>query len=261
MTQAPTWSARLQPSVLALILLVCATVTNAQVAPKEPPPLWDAQVGAAFVGTSGNSDTSTIGADFSMHRRWPLWQIESIATAVRSSEHGVTTAERFLGELRGDRVLGPRLKLSVGQRAERDHLDGIDLRSVTDVGLKYAIVHEAAWTLDSLTSLAFDHELTVVHVDRDDPVGVAQLFSKFIFTPSSDTTQRFTFYPDFKDTSAYRAEAELTAQAAMTTRLALKLGYLWRYTHAPITGFKTIDNTATASVVVRWKAATAAPAP
>lgn len=196
-----------------------------------------------------------------MHRRWPVWQIESMAAAVRSSDHSVTRAERFIGDFRADRALGPRLKLSAGERLERDHLDGIDFRSVSDIGVKYAIVREPRWTLDSLTSLAFDHELTVVHVDRDDPVGVAQLASRFIFTPSSDTTQRFTFYPDFKDTTAYRAEAEVAAQAAMSTRLALKLGYLWRYSHAPIAGFKTIDNMATASVVVRWKAATPAPAP
>ena len=42
----------------------------------------------------------------------------------------------------------------------------------------------------------------------------------------------------FKDTTAYRAEAEITAQVAMTMRLALKLGYLWRYSYAPIAGFR-----------------------
>src|SRR5437763_1021152 len=106
------WSARLQPSVFAVILLGWATITGAQTPPKEPPPLWDVQVGAAFVGTSGNSDTSTIGADFSLHRRWPVWQVESAATAVRASDHGIRTAERYIGLVRGDRTLGPRVKLS-----------------------------------------------------------------------------------------------------------------------------------------------------
>src|SRR5438067_1282437 len=84
----------------------------------------------------------------------------------------------------------------------------------------------------------------------------------FVFNPSSATTERVTFYPDFRDSSAYRAEAEATAQAALNARLALRLGYLWRYSHAPIAGFVNSDNTATASVVVRWRAATTiAPAP
>ena len=78
---------------------------------------------------------------------------------------------------------------------------------------------------------------------------------------TADTTQRFTFYPDFSQTSAYRSEAEITAQAAMNARLALKLGYLLRYSNDPVPTFKKTDNTMTASVVVRWKAATPAPAP
>jgi len=47
----------------------------------------------------------------------------------------------------------------------------------------------------------------------------------------------------------------VTAQAALNNRLALKLGYLLRYSHAPVAGFKTTDMTTTASVVVRWRAA------
>ncbi len=54
---------------------------------------------------------------------------------------------------------------------------------------------------------------------------------------------------------------EITAQAAMNAHLALKIGYLLRYSNAPVPGFKNTDNTTTASVVLRWKAATAAPAP
>src|SRR6185295_4201564 len=68
-----------------------------------PPPLWDAQIGASFVGTSGNSDTASTGADFAAHRRGMVWQVEAGATAVRTNSLDVTTAERYLGMLRGQR--------------------------------------------------------------------------------------------------------------------------------------------------------------
>jgi putative salt-induced outer membrane protein YdiY len=61
-----------------------------------------------------------------------------------------------------------------------------------------------------------------------------------------------------KTSSAYRNEVELTAQAAMNARLALKLAYLFRYSNEPVPGFKKTDNTTTASVVLRWKATTLA---
>src|SRR5260370_40891166 len=124
-----------QGAVAMTVLRGLASSAAAQTPPKEPP-LWDVQVGAAFVGSSGNSETSTIGADFGFHRRWPLWQVESAATAIRATDHDTRTAERYVGSLRADRALLPRIGLSAGERAERDHLAGIDLRSTSDIGLK-----------------------------------------------------------------------------------------------------------------------------
>ena len=201
------------PRLLAAVLLVVSSraAFAQQPPPKEPLPLWDVQLGAAFVGTSGNSDTSTLGADFSTHRRWPLWRVEAAATAVRTADRGDITAERYLAAFRADRKLTSRIDLSAGERLERDQLAGIDLRSISDVGLKYALLRAPAWTIDSLTSLALNHEEPVDGPQLNHPIGVLQALSKFAFSPTSDTTQRFTYYPDFEESSAYRAEAELTA--------------------------------------------------
>lgn len=246
----------------AIFLLAVSGAAGAQppaAPPKEPPPLWDTQLGASFVGTSGNSDTTTVGADFGMHRRWPVWQIEATATAVRTTDRGTRTAERYLGAFRGQRTLTPIISFTAGERAERDRLAGMDFRSILDAGLSYALVRDARWTLDGLTALAWNHERPVVGPGLDDPVGVLQVLSKVPFSTTADSTQRFTFYPDFSHSSAYRSEAELTAQAAMNARLALKIAYLFRYSNAPVIGFLKSDNTVTASVVVRLKSATPAP--
>ena len=232
---------------------------SAQTPLAEPPPLWDVQVGAAFVGTSGNTDTSTLGADFSMHRRWPVWQIESTASAVRAEDRDVHTAERYIGAVRGQRKLTTILSLTMGEKLERDRLAGLNLRSISDVGLGYALRRAPGWTLDAISSFAWNHEDPVDGPGGGDPIGVLQLLSKVPFSESADSTQRFTFYPNFDRGSAYRSEAEITAQAAMNERLALKLGYLWRLSNEPVPGFVKNDNMLTASVVLRWKAATPAP--
>jgi putative salt-induced outer membrane protein len=238
-----------------------AASVGAQTAPKEPPPLWDVQVGASFIGTSGNSDTSSAGVDFALHRRWPVWQIEATATAVRSRNGDVDTAERYLAGFRGQRKLTDRIGLSAGLKAEHDPLAGMDLRSILDAGLSWALVRSPSWTLDGITAIAWNHEKPKLGLERDDPIALLQLLSRVPLGASADTTQRFTYYPDFKETRAYRSEAEVTAQAAMNKRLALKIGYLLRYSNDPVPSFKKTDNTITASVVVGWKADTAAPAP
>jgi putative salt-induced outer membrane protein YdiY len=247
-------------SAIVLSNVVVAGSALAQTAPTAPPPppLWDAQVGASFVGTSGNSDTSSTGIDFAAHRRGAIWQLESAATAVRTSSDGATTAERYLGMFRVQRTLTPIVGMATGARLERDRFSGLDARSILDGGLSWALVHHPEWTLDGISSIAWLHESRAAGVDVDDPIGVLQLLSRIPFGAAGDTTQRFTYYPDFKATSAYRSEAEVTAQAAMNAHLALKIGYLLRYSNDPVPGFKKTDNTTTASVVLRWKATTAA---
>jgi putative salt-induced outer membrane protein YdiY len=238
-----------------------AAGSAAQTPPKEPPPLWDAQVGGSFVGTSGNTDTSTIGADLSMNRRGAVWRVESTATAVRTTDRGLRTAERYLGAFRISRKLTSILGVTAGERAERDRLAGMDFRNILDGGLSWALVRTPGWTLDSVTALAWNHEEPLGGPDVDHPIGVLQALSRIPFGTGGDTTQRFTYFPDLRDATGYRSEAEVTAQAAINSRLALKLGYLWRYSNSPVPGFTKTDNTTTASVVLRWRASTPAPAP
>jgi putative salt-induced outer membrane protein YdiY len=227
--------------------------------PPEPPPAWDVLVGGSFVGTSGNTDTATVGADLAFNRRWPVWVFETRALAISTSDTGEQTAERYLAAFRARRPLTTRIGLTFGERLERDRFAGIDFRSILDGGLTYALVRRPRWTLDGLTSLAWNHENPVVGDDINHPIGVLQALNRFVLGPGADTTQRFNFYPDFEDSSAYRSEAEITAQAALNSRLALKFGYLWRYSNAPVAGFVKSDNTTTASIVLRWRSENPAP--
>src|SRR5262245_33509213 len=95
--------------MLVLLFVLCCTIdVAAQVPPpKEPPPLWDFQIGASFVGTSGNSDTASTGADLAARRRGLVWLIDATATAVRTNSNDVTTAERYLEAVRAQRKLSP----------------------------------------------------------------------------------------------------------------------------------------------------------
>lgn len=246
---------------LALLVTVSSIAPAAAQTVPQPPPIWDLEIGGSFVGTHGNSDTTTLGADAKLHRRWPVWQIEATADAVRTSDAGARTVERYLGTFRTRRTITKAIGFTAGERAERDRPAGIDLRSVLDGGLSYALVQRPRWTVDGLTSVAWNHESAVVGPSSNDPNGVFQLLGDIIFSPTSNVTERLTYYPDFRTPSAYRSEAEVAAQAAVNGRLALKIGYLWRYSNAPVAGFVRTDSTATASIVVRWKAATTTTAP
>src|SRR5262245_26758403 len=121
-----------QATAIAVLSLLMVPVTARAQAPAEPPPLWDWQAGASFVGTSGNTDTGTVGADFAYHGRWPVWKIESTAMAIHTTDAGRTTAERYLAALRGSRKLTELLSFTTGEKIERDQFAGVDVRNVLD---------------------------------------------------------------------------------------------------------------------------------
>lgn len=232
---------------------------SAQAPAPEPVPLWDVQLGASFVGTSGNSDTSSLGANFEAHRRWPVWIFDTVATAVHTTDRGNTTAEQYIAAFRVRRKLSERISATSGWRYERDRVAGLDIRSLLDGGLTYAIIKEPQWTLDGLTTLAWNHEEWVTGETRNSAEAVLGVLSKYTFGSTGETTQRFNFYPNLTESTGYRSEAEVTAQAALNKRLALKFGFLWRYNHNPVAGFERSDTTTTASIVVRWRSTTPAP--
>src|SRR5262245_37729475 len=116
--------------IAIFVFLGFARTTVAQTPPPDAPPLWDIQVGASFVGTSGNSDTASTGADFSAHRRGLVWLIDSTASAVQTNTDDETTAERYLASLRGQRKLTKIIGLTTGEKVERDRFAGIDFRSI-----------------------------------------------------------------------------------------------------------------------------------
>src|SRR5258708_4683910 len=121
----------MKPALILLAItlsIVTAASARAQTPPDPPPPpplpLWDMQIGASFVGPSGNSDTATTGLDFTSHRRGAVWHLESAATAVRTSSDDATTAERYAGMLQAQRTLLPIVGLSAGIHLERDRFSG-----------------------------------------------------------------------------------------------------------------------------------------
>jgi putative salt-induced outer membrane protein len=248
-------------AAVLLVALVAATGRASAQAPAEAPPPWEVKLGASFVGTSGNSDTSSTGANFDAYRQWEVWRLEGTASAVLTDQNGEQTAEQYLAAGRTKRRLTDRISATSGLKLERDRLSGLDLRSLLDGGLAYLLIKRPEWELNGLTTMVWSHEDRTTGEVLNEAAAALQLASKYIFGTAGETSQRFTFYPNFSNATAYRSETELTAQASMNSRLALKIGFLWRYDHDPVPGFKRSDTTTTASIVVRWRADTPPPAP
>lgn len=216
-----------------------------------PPPPWDLSLGASFVGTGGNSDTSTLGADAVYRRTLDPFKYEVGGSTVRGSDKGQTTVARYTARVLGERTLTPRMSAKAGLRLERDRFAGLNLRSVLWGGLGYKVVQQPKWTLDSVSALTWNHE-NQRNLGGADSAGLAlEALSKYVISPTAETIQRAGLYPSFADANDVRFEGELGVQVAMNNRLAVKIAYLLRYDNEPVPTFRKTDTTATASIVYK----------
>ena len=119
--------------------IVCAVATTpifAQEpeAEEAPEPAWVGSLGLSWVATSGNTDTSSIGADFALDRKPEPWGLSLVARGTRADDQGVKTAENFLVAGRAVRALSPRWEAFAGLAWARDPFAGFDSQTVGSAG-------------------------------------------------------------------------------------------------------------------------------
>ena len=100
---------RFTPAIVFAALLSAAPFAFAdEQAQEEPKPPWSGSAGLSWVSTSGNSDTSTLGAELTVKRQPTPWGIEIAANFMRAEQEGEETAERHPESGRADWALYQR---------------------------------------------------------------------------------------------------------------------------------------------------------
>src|ERR1043165_6100972 len=89
-------------SVLALPAYALAQTTP------PPPPKQEGSIDVAFVGTSGNTSTSTLSAGLQHVARPTNWLIKNNFLAIRGSVNGDVTANSLLYAFRTERTINRR---------------------------------------------------------------------------------------------------------------------------------------------------------
>jgi len=235
---------------LVATLAPIAAAQDQEAADESP---WTGALGLAYLATSGNSDTQTFGLDFKLDREPDPWGLEVRALFTQSEEDSVTTAERYFAGIRGKRALGERWELFAGVGGEQDEFAGYDLLLIGEVGAVYKVL------IGPTHKLAIDAGLTWTDEDRIEPEpdvdyvgGVAGLAYEWAISDTASFTERLLWYPNFDESSDWRLTSETALQAAISSRLALKLGYEVRYRNEPIGDNDDTDTTAKASLVVSF---------
>jgi len=248
-----------QLALAGLILLASLSVFAQEEAPAETPPdPWKSALGLSYVDTSGNSDTEAFGLDFKVERLPEPWGFEIIGLFNRASNEGELTAERYYLGGRAKRALGDRWELFGGLSGEKDEFAGFDMRLLAEAGVVYKVL------LGPTHLLSFDAGITYTDEDRLDPSpdeawfgGVLGLAYEWKITDTTSFTERVLFYPNFEESSDWRLSSDTGIQTAISSLLALKFGYEYRYRNEPLmladgSEADTTDTTTRFSVVLNF---------
>jgi putative salt-induced outer membrane protein len=219
-----------------LILLASLPVFAQEEAPAEAPPEpWKGALGLSYVATTGNSETESFGLDFKIERLPEPWGLEIIGLFNRASDEGAVTAERYYLGGRAKRALSDRWELFAGVSGEQDEFSGFDLRLLGEAGVVYKAL------LGPTHLLSFDAGLTYTDEDRIEPEpdeawfgGVLGLAYEWKITDTTSFTERLLLYPNFEESSDYRLSSDTGIQTAISSLLALKFSYEYRYRNEPL---------------------------
>jgi putative salt-induced outer membrane protein len=213
-------------------------------------PIWTGSLGLAYLATSGNSETSTFGLNFTTERRPTPWGLTIAGRFNRNEDDGVLTAERYSLGGRARRALGERWEVFGGLSAEKDEFAGFEMQLLAEAGVTYKAL------VGPKHHLSFDAGLTWTDENRIEPEpdvdfmgAVLGLDYEWKISDNSSFIQALDFYPNFDESSDWRLTSMTALQSAVNSWLAVKLGYEVRYRNQPIGDNDDTDTTSTASVV------------
>lgn len=252
---APTWSRAALGTAILLALLLAASAAAQDEA--SPPPPWSVEMGFSFLDTGGNSRTSSAGLDLAVRRNWRVWSVAIGAQGLRATEEENTTAERYVLFTSLRRRLNASLQAVGDLGAERDRLAGVDLRTIAGLGVAWTGTTAGQdprleLTTEGTLTLTREELLATRKTSLGGHIGVA---SRVRLSPGAHTRQSLNLYPNFRDTSDFRFEAELSLHATLTRKLAVKLAHTHRRDNRPPPGFRQQDTSTRVSLVLHLEPA------
>ncbi len=242
---------KLPVTLAALALLVLTLPIAAEDAAPAPESPWKGNLGLSYLATSGNTDTSSFGLDLKLERTPDPWGFEVVALFTRADENGVTTAERYMAGVRGKRALNERWDLFAGLSGEKDEFAGYDLLALFEVGATYKALTGPRHLLSFDLGATYTDESRIAPAADVSYVGaVAGLAYEWKISETASFTERLLFYPNLDTSDDWRASSVTALQAAISSRLAVKVGYEIRYRNQPIGANDDTDTTTKVSLVV-----------
>ena len=245
-------SALIVGTVVALIVFSALSQLALAQTPPPPPPEREGSAEFAFVGTTGNSSTETIGLGGEFIYRPSPWETKFKVSYVRNEAEDQLKAQALVLSLRAQRPIQPRLS-GYGQYGyQRDRFAGILDRNAVEGGLAYS------WLQDAPQKLIVDAGLGYANEQRllGNNLSTATLSGGGLYTVKISDTSELTEDGHFVFALSNGRDWRYTNAVALTAKVSavfsLKVSNTIRYLNLPVVGFRATDAVTAVALVAKF---------
>jgi len=239
--------------VLALISIISPAAAFAQApAAPPPPPRREGTAEFAFVGTTGNASTQTIGLGGDVIYRPSPWTLRNRAAFVRSKADSELKAKSLLFVSRAERALNPRLGTFGEYGYFRDRFAGVAHRNALMGGVSYKLVNLAAHQLAVDGGLGYLNERRLVGDDVSSATYGTGATYRWKLSDTAQVSDDARFTGTFADGDDWRVVQAAAVTARLTTLFSLKVANAIGYVHRPVPGFKSTDTNTSIALVAKF---------
>ena len=220
-------------------------------APAEPPPRFEASAQFAFLGTTGNASTNTLGTGGEAVWRPDKWVYTAKANFAQIESDDEVTARSVVGLFRAARTVSKRVMLYGQYDFLRDVFAGVEQRHIGEAGVSFLAIDQKRQTLQVDTGLGYLHEEGTAGEDFDSATLSLGARYRLAISESSEFTYDPRYLFSFADAGASRYDQTAALAVALNSVLSLKLAHTIRYSAEPPEGFDTVDTITAVSIVAR----------
>jgi putative salt-induced outer membrane protein YdiY len=244
-------------TTLSLCVLLCLPLplfAQAPAAPAAPPPPPKQEGSAefAFVGTTGNASTQTIGLNGGLIVRPGQWVVTNKAAFIRNESESELTAQSFGYLFRAARTISPRLSAFGEYAYFRDAFAGIAHRNALVGGVSYKIVDLPKHLFFADAGLGYVNERRLAGEDVSSATWSLGAGYKWKISETAEFTEDFRMTGLFADASDWRILQAAAVTARLTKLFSLKVSNTIRYSHAPVPGFRDTDTNTSVALVAKF---------
>jgi len=244
-------------ALAAAVLSLAGVASSASAQPAAPPsppppPLYEGSAEFAFVATSGNASTQTLGMGGEFVARPAAWTLKAKAAFVQNEADDVLKARSFAGLFRASREVRPHLSFYGQYDYLRNSFAGIMHRNAVEGGLSWQAVDRERQMLRFDVGLGYANERRFIGPDLSNAVLSTGVALKLKLSDTAEVSDDARAVFSLSDGDQWRADNIAALTAKLTTLLSLKVSHTTRFVNAPAFGFEKTDTITAVALVAKF---------